>query len=267
MPPPGCRAPRPDLAGVILAAGTGERLRPLTDELPKPLCPVGNEPLLQRALGNVAAVAGEVAVNVHAHPDAMLGFLAGFPGVKASLEADRPLGSAGAVSKLRPWIDGRDVMVMNSDTWLSDDPTALMLDGWDGGRLRLLVVERDRPSDFGRFQYIGTSLLPRRAVDSLPAGRSGLYETLWRAAEAAAELDFVEYPGTWFDCGTARRYLEANLFTSGGETVAGRGAGVEGEAVRSVLWDGARVAKGEYLYEAVRTSSGLTVRTEPEPCC
>ena len=71
-----------DLAGVVLAAGLGTRLRPLTLVRPKPLCPVGDRPLLDHALDRMAAVAGDVAVNVH-HGD---------PGAAGgrSLYSDRP---------------------------------------------------------------------------------------------------------------------------------------------------------------------------------
>ena len=60
------RVEREDVAGVVLAAGAGTRLRPLTDERPKAMCPVGNVPLVDHALARVAPYAGSLAVNVHA---------------------------------------------------------------------------------------------------------------------------------------------------------------------------------------------------------
>ena len=61
--------------GVVLAAGEGRRLRPLTELRPKALCPVDNVPLLDRALAAVAPYADGLAVNVHHHRDAMLAHL------------------------------------------------------------------------------------------------------------------------------------------------------------------------------------------------
>src|SRR5581483_10806569 len=63
--------------GIVLAAGAGTRLRPLTELLPKALCPVGNRPLLDFALDRLRTVTDEVAVNVHAHRAQMETFLAG----------------------------------------------------------------------------------------------------------------------------------------------------------------------------------------------
>ena len=67
------------------------------------------------------------------------------------------------------------------------------------------------------------------------------------------------------DCGTPARYLRANLLWSGGESVIGDGAVVEGEVVRSVVWDGARVAAGERLVDAIRASDQMTVQVGPTP--
>ena len=58
-------APRRDLVAVVLAAGAGTRLRPLTDERPKAMCPVGNVALVDHALARVSAVTTVVAVNAH----------------------------------------------------------------------------------------------------------------------------------------------------------------------------------------------------------
>ena len=61
-----------DLCGVVLAAGAGTRLRPLTDELPKALCPVGGVPLVDLALDRLASLGIRAcAVNVHAFPSLM----------------------------------------------------------------------------------------------------------------------------------------------------------------------------------------------------
>ncbi|MEZ5373364.1 MAG: sugar phosphate nucleotidyltransferase [Microthrixaceae bacterium] len=63
------------LVGVCLAAGAGSRLRPLTTERPKVLCPVGGRPLLSFAIDRLVGVTDEVVVNVHHHRAMMLGWL------------------------------------------------------------------------------------------------------------------------------------------------------------------------------------------------
>lgn len=249
------------LAGIVLAAGLGTRLAPLTSVRPKALCPVNNQPLLEHALQRLAAVGlsggAAVAVNAHHHAAAVVSAAEGRATV--SVEQPGPLGSAGALGALRAWIAGRSVLVTNADAYLDGSVDAL-LEGWDGERIRLLVVEDPARGDFGRWRFAGCSLMPWREVASLLPQVSGLYETCWRRAYDEGRVDLVPYGGTFIDCGTPAAYLAANLHASGGGSVIGTGAVVDGELLRSVVWPGARVEHGERLVEAVR-ADGLTVQT------
>lgn len=247
------------LAGVVLAAGAGRRLAPLTRLRPKALCPVGGRPLVDLAIRRVAPHTDGVAVNLHhgaAAIDAHLG-----AEVHRSYETGEALGTAGALGALRPWIDGRHVLVTNSDAWF---PADLDLDDfvadWDRDRVRLLCVDDPDRGDFGTARYCGVALLPARLVGQLSATPSGLYEVQWRAEADAGRLDLVVRPGAFIDCGTPADYLRANLAASGGVSVVGAGAIVHPDAtvVRSVIWDGAEVSAGERLVDAVRAGS-LTV--------
>lgn len=242
------------MKAVVLAAGLGTRLRPLTEIVPKPLCPVANRPLVDWALERVATVADDVAVNVHAGRPQMERHLDG-RGVHLSMEEDEPLGTAGALGLLRDWIDGGPVVVTNADAWHGFD-LRLLVDGWDGERPRLLVVEDGERADFeGRWRYVGASVLAWHHVAPLAAVPSGLYELVW----AHAEVDLVPVEGPFFDCGTPSDYLAANLCASGGESVVGPGAVVDGELVRSVVWPGGVVRAGERLVESIRVGADLTV--------
>jgi CTP:molybdopterin cytidylyltransferase MocA len=253
----------PELAGVVLAAGAGTRLRPLTLARPKPLCTVGGRPLLDTALERVRPHAAEVAVNVHHHAAAMLAALAGRD-VHVSREEPAALGTAGALGRLRPWVDGRPVLVTNADAWYPAGGARAVADlvaGWDGRRPRLLCVAAPGPAgrgDFGDLHYVGTALLPWSSVRDLAARPSGLYEVSWAAAHARGELDLVRADLAAVDCGTPADYLRANLAASGGRPVVEPGAVVEGELVRSVVWAGERVGRGERLVDAVR-AAGATL--------
>lgn len=242
------------VAAVVLAAGRGKRLRPLTDLRPKPLCPVANVPLLGRNLDQALAVTPDVAVNAHHLAHQVVDYV----GDRAHLSVEPGpdgLGTAGAIGYLRPWLDGRDVLVLNGDAYRPDGLGAL-LDGWDGDRVRLLVVHDPGCGDFGDWRFAGASLHPWDAVKDLPAEPLGLYEAVWRHVEP----ELVPYGGTFVDCGTVTDYLAANMHASGGEPVVGEGAVVEGELVRSVVWPGGVVKAGERLVDAVRVGTDLTVR-------
>ncbi|BCJ36701.1 mannose-1-phosphate guanylyltransferase [Actinocatenispora thailandica] len=253
---------------MVLAAGEGRRLRPLTELVPKPLCPVANVSLLDRALQRLAAAGiTEVAVNACYRADDIVEHLADRP-VRVSVEAPPALGTGGGVARLRDWIDGRDVLVCNADGYLADGAAAArsLLSGWDRRRFRLLTVHDEARGDFGTpvrtERFAGMSLMSWRQVCALPAGTSEL-QVPWRRAEAAGELDLVDFAGVFVDCGTPRDYLAANLHASGGTSVVGAGAEVAGRLVRSVVWPGATVTAGETLTDTIRavtpTGRPLTV--------
>ena len=244
-----------EVAGVVLAAGAGTRLRPLTRYRPKPLCPVAGVALLDRALARVHTVTADVAVNVHHGRAAMETHLAG-TGVHVSIEEDQPLGTAGALAHLRPWIDRRPVLVVNGDTW-SETPLAPILDTWDGERPRLLVVGRwptPRPRLVG-------ALLPWDDVARLEPVPSGLWEVAWRADLDAGRLDVVSGQGPFVDCGTPAAYLAANLAATGGAGFVDPNAtvGAEARLEASVVWDDGDVRPGERLVRGVRYAGGRTV--------
>ena len=251
---------RSNLAGVVLAAGLGTRLRPLTDLRPKALCPVGGVPLVDLALRRLAPYvgAGAVAVNAHHHAELLVEHV----GTRAyvSVEQPRPLGTAGALGHLRHWLAGRDVLLTNADAYLPDGLGELMA-GWDGERCRLLVrhLPAEDRGDFqppgGPVRYVGACLLPWPLVSELSAEPSGLYEVLWRREWDAGRLELVVTAGTAIDCGTPADYLAANLHASGGRSVVGEGAVVEGPLERSVVWDGAYVGPHEHLVEVVRAGT------------
>lgn len=247
-----------DVAGIVLAAGEGTRLRPITELRPKALCPVAGTPLVDLAIERARRHASDVAVNAHHGLDAMRRHLERRD-VHLSVEAEQALGTAGALGHLRPWIDGRACLVTNADAWSTDDLDRLCTD-WDGSTIRLLVTfDPGRPDFDGMWRFAGTSLMPWRDVADLDPSPSGLYEVSWGAARDAGRVQLVPTAAAFVDCGTPGDYLAANLIASGGRSVVGAGAVVAGEIDQTLVWDGAEVAVGERLRRAIRLPDGRTL--------
>lgn len=254
----GPMAPGPrDLAGVVLAAGAGTRLRPLTDERPKALCPIDGTPLVDLALDRLRAVVGDaLAVNLHHGAEQLDAHLPA--GVHRSVETPDALGTAGALGALRPWIEGRDVVVANADAWLEPSlDLGGFVAGWDRERTRLLCVTDPDRGDFGDLRYCGVALIPAAVAASFAPVPSGLYEVSWRGEELAGRLDLVPVDVAFIDCGTPGDYLAANLAATGGASVVPDDVVVPADAhlERVVLWPGAEVGAGEVLVDAIRTPS------------
>ncbi len=251
----------PDVVGVVLAAGAGTRLRPLTDVRPKALCTVGGRSLLDLALARVAPHVSRTAVNAHHHADQLRAALHG--DVHLEVESPVALGTAGALGNLRGWLAGAAVLLTNADAYYGRaGVVAELVAGWDGERPRLLCAPDGVPGVLDGRRYVGTALLPWWSVRDLRPVPSGLYEVSWRDLHEAGRLDLVVRDDgdlAAVDCGTPADYLRANMLASGGRSVVEPGADVRGELVRSVVWAGERVAPGERLVDVVR-AAGVTLQ-------
>jgi NDP-sugar pyrophosphorylase family protein len=282
-----------DVAGIVLAAGAGTRLRPLTTLRPKALCPVGDRALLDHALDAVGASVDALAVNVH-HGRAAIeehlerrGARTGWA-AHVSVERERALGTAGAIGQLARWLDGRAAVVVNADTW-HDVDLGVLLAGWDRRRPRVLTTT-DGP--FGPRSTVVASLVPAALAAATAAEPSGLWEVMWAPALGQGRLEVVHAPAgaVVVDCGRPGDYLAANLLWAGGvgrarpgapgaappapvapgwqvevvgSSVVSAGADVghavaEGRLERCVVWPASVVRPGEHLRDAIR-AEGLTV--------
>jgi MurNAc alpha-1-phosphate uridylyltransferase len=260
---------RDDVCAVVLAAGEGTRLRPLTTLRPKALCPVGNVPLLDRALDLLADAGitgpGSVAVNACWLADQIVEHV----GDRAHLSVEeRLLGSGGSVGALHDWVDGRAVLVLNADAYLSGDVSvAALLQAWDGAAVRMLGQRHvGGEGEFGAHDFAGISLLPAAAAAALPNDHADLVRAVWRPAAHDGSLEVIGLRGLYLDCGTPTSYLHANLLevedrlispdatVTGSVTrsVVGAGAIVEGDVADCVIWPGARVEPGEVLRGIIR---------------
>ena len=215
------------MKAMILAAGRGERLRPLTERTPKPLLEVDGETLLGRHLARLARAGFERAVINVSHLAEQIvarfgdGAQAGI-GIAWSREAE-PLETAGGIAQARALIGAAPFLLVNADIWCDFDFSRLR-DFPLGPRLAHLVLvpnPRWHPAgDFTlerglvgnaaspRYTYAGIAVLSPRLVDGLAAGRKAQLAPLWRAAAERGEVSGELHPGWWSDVGTPERLAD-----------------------------------------------------------
>jgi MurNAc alpha-1-phosphate uridylyltransferase len=140
---------------MVLAAGLGLRMRPLTDHLPKPLIRVAGRPLLDHALDKLAAAGvTEAVVNVHYLPDQIIDHVASRtrPRVIISDEREHVLGTGGGVVKALPSLGPAPFFHVNSDTlWIDGVQPNLgrLADAFDPARMDILLLMAPTASSIG----------------------------------------------------------------------------------------------------------------------
>jgi mannose-1-phosphate guanylyltransferase len=219
---------------MVLAAGLGSRLRPLTHILPKPLVPVGDRPALAHVL-EVLATAGlrRVVVNAHHGVDPLRRFLVAHPGVALSHEPEL-LGTAGGVARAAPLLGEGDVLIWNADILATLDPTELVAAHAAAPRraATLVVQPRERGSGSvgvdasGRVvrlrqervaeesqggEFLGIHILGEELRRSLPERGCLVGDAYIPALKRGATLQAFACTAPFFDIGSVARYLEANL--------------------------------------------------------
>lgn len=216
---------------MVLAAGFGTRMRPLTDTMPKPLVRVAGKPLIDHVLDRLAAAGVEKAVvNVHHFADQMSQHLARrtLPRIVISDERGLLLGTGGGVRKALPELGDEPFFHINSDTiWIDGvkqnlarlaeafDPTAmdalLLLSPTTGsigytGRGDFAMAQDGRLTRRGEqevapFVYAGAAILLPSLFAHAPKGEFPLTEMFDRAAEKG-RLSGLQLEGLWMHVGT-----------------------------------------------------------------
>jgi MurNAc alpha-1-phosphate uridylyltransferase len=131
---------------MVLAAGLGKRMRPLTDTMPKPLVAIAGRTLLDRGLDMLAAAGVEKAVvNVHYLGGQIVEHVRtrAAPAVAISDESGRLLDSAGGIVAALPRLGSEPFLILNADTfWIDRDGSDLerLALAWDGARMDILLM-------------------------------------------------------------------------------------------------------------------------------
>lgn len=140
---------------MVLAAGLGARMRPLTDDTPKPLIRVAGRPVIDRTLDTLSSAGVTNAmVNVHYRSNMIRAHLADreVPEIAISDESEQLLDTGGAVVNALGWFGGEPFFVANTDAiWRETEPSALerMISCWDADAMDALLLMADVRRAFG----------------------------------------------------------------------------------------------------------------------
>ena len=216
---------------MVLAAGLGLRMRPLTDHMPKPLVPVAGRPLLDHVLDKLAeAGVTEAVVNVHYLPDQIIDHVASrtLPHITISDERDQVLGTGGGVVKALPLLGPAPFFHVNSDTvWIDGVRSNLMrlADAFDPERMDILLLMAPTASSIGYggrgdysmlpdgrlvkrkehqvvpFVYAGAAIMSPSIFADAPAGEFSLTRLFDRANDQE-RLFGLRLDGVWMHVGT-----------------------------------------------------------------
>lgn len=228
---------RPKTA-MILAAGLGTRMRPITDTIPKPLVKVYGKTLLDHALDVVEKTGVKQAVvNVHHHADLMEEHLAsrGHPIIAISDEREELLNSGGGIVKALPMIGKNPFFLLNSDTFWIEGCTpnlSRMTEFWQPGEMDILLmlssvagaIGYTNKGDFtmdgdGRltrreerttapFAYAGAAIVSPEIFDNAPEGAFSI-NLLFDEAIEKNRLFGMNMEGLWLHVGTPEGIKDA----------------------------------------------------------
>jgi len=221
----------PEVA-MVLAAGLGKRMRPLTASRPKPLVEVAGRPLIDHALARLeASGVRKAVVNVHYLADALEAHLAKRRGsleIAISDERDMLLETGGGLVRALPQIDADPFLSVNSDNLWVDGPIdslRLLAANWDDARMDALLLlvplaraychtgrgdfhmdalgklRRRKPQGVAPFVFTGIQMISKRLLaGELPQGAFST-NLLWNRAIEAGRLYGTVHQGLWFDVG------------------------------------------------------------------
>ncbi|CAA7624299.1 nucleotidyltransferase family protein [Magnetospirillum sp. UT-4] len=213
---------------MILAAGLGLRMRPITEYTPKPLVSVGGRTMLDRALDHLAkAEVGKLVINTHWLAERIHGRYADRADITFSHEEEL-LETGGGVAKALPLLGSDPFYVVNSDIIWTDGATpalARLAEAWDESRMDALLLlartatamgyegqgdffldaagvpRRRKPREVAPLLFAGVQILSPRLFDGAPSGKFSLNVLYDRALEAGRLFGIV-HEGRWFHVGT-----------------------------------------------------------------
>ena len=220
---------------LVLAAGLGTRLRPLTDWLPKPLLPVGDRPAIEHILSVVRPIGGPIVANAHHRAADLRAFVEASAGDVVLSEEAHILGTAGGLARAADLLGAGDVLVWNGDILASIDPGHLVRAHAEAGDAEATLAVRPLPRGEGNVgvdasghvvrlrgetiapgevrggAFLGIHVVGERLRAALPPEGCLVGDVYLPALRRRQTLRVFEAPDiAWQDIGTLADYVAAN---------------------------------------------------------
>lgn len=214
---------------MILAAGRGERLRPITDTCPKPLVKVGGKELLVWHIEKLKQVGiTDILINSAYLSEKIVDFIGDGSkfGVKVthSVEGASGLETAGGIIKALPFFEGKDFLVVNGDTFIDADYKQFLEPLENEYFARLYLVDNPPHNQKGDFKiedgkcyrgsdytFSGTAVYKTKAFLNMPIEKKPLLPLFLKWSQIH-ELSAKPLCGKWFDVGTIERLNQVNSY-------------------------------------------------------
>jgi MurNAc alpha-1-phosphate uridylyltransferase len=217
------------MKAMILAAGRGERMRPLTDHTPKPLLVAGGKPLIVWHLEKLASAGFREVVINHAHLGEQIEQTLGDGSkwgltLRYSPEPPGALETAGGIATALPLLDEQPFLVVNGDVWADVDFRHFFDFPVTNGHAHLVMVDNPAHHAGGDFSlehdrivlahggqtvtYAGIGVYTPGFFKDVPVGQPMKLRPLLDAAIAAGTLSGERFTGRWVDVGTPQRLAE-----------------------------------------------------------
>lgn len=217
------------MKAMILAAGRGERLRPITDTCPKPLVKVGGKELLVWHIEKLKQVGiTDILINSAYLSEKIVDFIGDGSkfGVKVthSVEGASGLETAGGIIKALPFFEGQDFLVVNGDTFIDADYKQFLEPLEIEYLARLYLVDNPPHNQKGDFKiedgkcyrgsdytFSGTAVYKTKAFLNMPIEKKPLLPLFLKWSQIH-ELSAKPLCGKWFDVGTIERLNQVNSY-------------------------------------------------------
>ena len=217
------------MKAMILAAGRGERLRPITDTCPKPLVKVGGKELLVWHIEKLKQVGiTDILINSAYLSEKIVDFIGDGSkfGVKVthSVEGASGLETAGGIIKVLPFFEGKDFLVVNGDTFIDADYKQFLEPLEIEYLARLYLVDNPPHNQKGDFKiedgkcyrgsdytFSGTAVYKTKAFLNMPIEKKPLLPLFLKWSQIH-ELSAKPLCGKWFDVGTIERLNQVNSY-------------------------------------------------------